>query len=239
MKQKKNNLYLELFSWVFKQVGCEPAIFITDFKEAPICAFKHILKNSIVNGCTFHYSQIIWRFVQNKGAVTVYNNDFEFQKCVKYILLLPYVPVKHINYEFLKLKNEYYYGDLNKIFLDFFEDNFIRNIHNVETKKIEFWSVHDRIINKQPGTTNSVEAWHRYLNLKAEVKHPNICKCIDVIRVEENKMKIQINNLMNGKKSMCSSNQSSQLRNILSNYKEYVKFEFFEILSSIVGLKLN
>lgn len=58
-----------------------------------------------------------------------------------------------------------------------------------------FWLVSSKILNCKPITTNSVEAWHRYMNANAKISHPNIAKSVPIIRNKENKTLFTIYNL--------------------------------------------
>jgi hypothetical protein len=102
-----------------------------------------------------------------------------------------------------------------------------------------FWSVYMRIKSHQPTTTNGIEAWHRHLNIKSLIKNHNLYKYFDVLKCEEFKTNLQIDNLMKGKQNSILPKQNTHTQNILSNYENYMELEFFENLSTVVKLKIK
>ena len=58
--------------------------------------------------------------------------------------------------------------------------------------KITFWNVYSRVRKNVARTTNSAEAWHRTLNFRNQVAHPNIAQLINEILNEEIKHEFDI-----------------------------------------------
>ncbi|KAG0434905.1 hypothetical protein DMUE_4983 [Dictyocoela muelleri] len=100
-------------------VVCGPKMFII-YYEITNCNSIHIFQNTSFNCCNFLFNQIFVRFMNKNGIIDDYINDLNFKKYVKYLLLLIYVPVDKINYEFetiLKLKQKNSSYDLITDFL--------------------------------------------------------------------------------------------------------------------------
>ena len=49
-----------------------------------------------IKGCLFHYSQCIWRKVQNCGLVNAYKNNKDVRDTIKRISALPFLPIDDI-----------------------------------------------------------------------------------------------------------------------------------------------
>ncbi|KAG0428201.1 hypothetical protein DMUE_5840, partial [Dictyocoela muelleri] len=105
-----------------------------------------------------------------------------------------------------------------------------------KNKTINFWSAYDRIIEEQPYTTNSCEAYHRHLNTKIKMKDQPIGKIIDVLKKETHKTQFIINYLKFGK--ILIKRKSTQLKNILINYFHYTEYEFYECLEKILNINI-
>jgi hypothetical protein len=65
--------------------------FQTDFERAAIKAINHVFPNASVHGCLFHYTQCIWRRVQEVGLAKQYNqrNPRVVEKVVRRLKGLP------------------------------------------------------------------------------------------------------------------------------------------------------
>ncbi|KAG0435624.1 hypothetical protein DMUE_4632 [Dictyocoela muelleri] len=149
--------------------------------------------------------------------------------------MLAYVPIKNVISEFYKLneikKDIKEYNDA----FEYFRDHFIIKNKNIKTMEISFWSISDRILNLIPTTTNSCEAYHRYMNSKISRKNPDLGKIIDILKKEEKRCKIIINNLKNGI-LLQPFNNYKNIRIIIQNYDFYEKFEFYETLDEIINI---
>ncbi len=62
----------------------------------------------------------------------------------------------------------------------------------------DFWDVSERIVLNIPRTTNTIEGWHRALNVLASVRHPNIGRFIHVLQVETEKTRVHVARTLNG-----------------------------------------
>ncbi|KAG0442095.1 hypothetical protein DMUE_0545 [Dictyocoela muelleri] len=76
LPNKNEKTYLKLF----KQIEIimqenQPKYIIMDFEMAPMSAFFKIFKNTKIYNCYFHFTQIIWRFVQKIGLVNKYKSN--------------------------------------------------------------------------------------------------------------------------------------------------------------------
>lgn len=64
----------------------EPNEIQVDFEIATIKAIENLFPNCIVKGCLFHFTQAIWRKVQNLGLVRFYNTDIRARKLIYRIM---------------------------------------------------------------------------------------------------------------------------------------------------------
>ncbi|KAG0440779.1 hypothetical protein DMUE_1501 [Dictyocoela muelleri] len=154
----------------------------------------------------FHFSRIVIRYLNQNGLIINYKSDLNFRKFVKYLIFLAYVPENSVFEEFekiCKLSNQSL--EYQKV-IDFFNSNFILNVFKKPNKNVTFWSANSRIIKNIPTTTNACEAYHRHLNSKISRKNKKLVKIIDIFKKEEQRLKIVMSNLKNGKLSNNSKN---------------------------------
>ncbi|KAG0437400.1 hypothetical protein DMUE_3712 [Dictyocoela muelleri] len=85
---------------------------------------------------------------------------------------------------------------IDKVF-EFFANNFLKDTNEL-TRSKNFYSLYERILLDIQTTTNSVEAWHKYLNSFVTKNSENMGKIIDILRIQDKKTNLAINNLLNG-----------------------------------------
>ncbi|CAF5119642.1 unnamed protein product, partial [Rotaria magnacalcarata] len=81
---KSNDDYNQFFEKLFEQDNFQPESIMTDFES----------------GYLFHFSQAIWRQVQNKGLATKYREDECFRLKVKKLIALAFVPLDEVTTAF-------------------------------------------------------------------------------------------------------------------------------------------
>jgi hypothetical protein len=100
---------------------------------------------------------------------------------------------------------------------------------------IKFWSCNEKVRLSIPRTTNSLEAWHRSLNSKFNVAHPNFAEFIEVLRMENERVRVEISQLtMNVKVNKMKLVKEEKLRNIVFSFMLYENIEFFENLDGVL-----
>ncbi|RVD93284.1 hypothetical protein TUBRATIS_001850 [Tubulinosema ratisbonensis] len=130
-------------------------------------------------------------------------------------------------------------------FLFYFKKTYIGSSRNSGIfEKIydpKFWSVYSRILKNLPRTTNSVEAWHRNLNQKSLIAHPNIAKFIDIIKKENEKTRFNITQIFNGSFSFNLFNPSKEvkLQIILNNFNHFKELNYFKALITVYNWKFD
>jgi hypothetical protein len=88
-----------------------------------------------------------------------------------------------------------------EMLLEYFTNYYLNDndVFNSGFDVIKFWSCYERVLNNIPRTTNGVEAWHRTLNARCQVAHPNLGKFITIIQKEEEVVKYKLTQKINGK----------------------------------------
>ncbi len=65
----------------------QPHTVCIDFESAMIAAVQEVLNNARIRGCLFHFSQALWRKIQDLGLTICYKEDQAFNRLVHEQLL--------------------------------------------------------------------------------------------------------------------------------------------------------
>ena len=108
----------------FAVLGCvfDPEIIISDFESGFIEAVRKQFPRTNHKGCHFHYSQALWRKVQELGLVTSYRDNEEIASLVKSCIALAFVPELEVISELNRIVN--LLSPMNLVLLDNFLDYF-------------------------------------------------------------------------------------------------------------------
>lgn len=131
--------------------------FVVDFEAALWKALREVFQGAEIHGCCFHWSQAVWRKVQDKGLATEYKKRRGAHKFIRKLLCLPFLPAEHIAPVF---------DDMEDIAPDRYT-GLMRYIRRTWLTNplwpVECWSVYGMSVR----TNNDVEGWHRRLNVRA------------------------------------------------------------------------
>ncbi|KAG0436100.1 hypothetical protein DMUE_4389, partial [Dictyocoela muelleri] len=122
----------------------------------------------------------------------VLNLNYFVKKYLLYHILNPEI-YKIVRNFWCVNRSEHHEKELDEV-LKFFKGNFLSD--NLESaKNINSWNLNERILRNIPTPTNSLEAWHGYLNKKNLSPHPNYDKFTSMLRKEEEMNRIIASNL--------------------------------------------
>ncbi len=145
-----------------------------DYEQAMIKAISSIFSKNCVQGCYFHYSQCIWRKVQELGLSVSYINHTDVREWIRRFTALPLLPIKDIDDAFLEIHESAPNPQTNIISFDQiqrFHDYMIDTwIHEDDAKfDRHLWN---QYLNAGPRTTNNAEGWNHKLNQQAKSRLP-------------------------------------------------------------------
>ena len=148
-----------------------PNRFMLDFEVALQKSVKKNFQNSIIDGCYFHYTKLLWEKAKKLSLCT--KKDIKYTKIVIFILkLMPYLPENEKldlfkNLEDFFGKNEEKYNKLFK----YYEKKWLNNdyLNYADLTELEYSN----------RTNNYLESFHHLLNQTLKVYHPKLSYLIE------------------------------------------------------------
>ena len=250
LSNKCQDSYSSVMTFLKINHNLNPNIIISDFEQSIVRAFQMNFPLAKLRYCIFHYGQSIWRKVQSLGLQTAYRNDDYVKTIIRKILNLVYFAVEKIPVVFKRLKDEVCINHLNEKInelLTYFEVNYVGYYDDefLCTKPpkylISSWSAYDRVLEDIPRTTNAVEAWHRTLNAGCDVAHPNIARLIEVLKAEEELVRLELNRRLNGviSPNMKTIYYDFMLKTVVSNELILSEDEYYTFLNRVAKWRLD
>lgn len=129
---------------------------VADFEKAVWRSFKNSLPNAMIKGCSFHFTQTLYRHVQEMGLVKRYRSTrTSIRQTIRRLMALCYLPGSAIPGIFHKLKEQNQDPELDAFFI-YLEKNWITS----RMFPPKNWSVYKTAIR----TNNDAEGYHNRLN---------------------------------------------------------------------------
>lgn len=147
-----------------------------DFEEGAVLAIRNAFPNADINGCHFHFTQCLWRKVQELGLVRKYMEEEEIRLHIRMCAALAHLPVEDVEEGWLSIQEESPTDPSLQTFYDYFVSQWFEN----PTFDVETWNC----FNARHRTTNAVEGWHFKLNSLLNRPQPNFSKVITVLKKE-------------------------------------------------------
>lgn len=158
MSRRKTKDYIAVLRAILELMNGETSMekAVLDFEAAAWKACRKVLTSNI-QGCSFHWTQAIWRKVQNLGLATTYKDTPAAHDYIRAIMALPFLPSEHIipAFEHLERRSTAAFAGL----VQYVRDTWIQS----SKWSPDTWSVYNQPVR----TNNDVEGWHRRLNNKS------------------------------------------------------------------------
>lgn len=156
---------------------------VMDFEKALWAAVKSVM-DVIVMGCVFHWTQAIWRKVQDLGLTHVYTADEGTFSYIRRLMALPFIPFQEIPAVFQTLAVEAATEPLQEL-VGYISTNWITS--TIFPPKD--WSVYGEAVR----TNNDVEGWHNALNRRASGRpRLPLYQLIELLHMEAKLVQLQM-----------------------------------------------
>lgn len=107
MSGKRKRDYRTVLQEVLRILPSPPAVrsITLDFEQALWTVFRELLPNVSLQGCLFHWTQALWRKVQELGLEPAYRADSRTYKYIRKLMALPFLPEAEITPMFQRLRD--------------------------------------------------------------------------------------------------------------------------------------
>jgi len=109
LTNKTVGVYRQLFNHVKLHTrrvtgrALRPGKIVLDFEQAILLAVETELPGTRLSGCYFHFTQSLWRKVQNLGLAGIYRRDGRVRDTVRKIMAIGFLPVILVRQNFFML----------------------------------------------------------------------------------------------------------------------------------------
>ena len=163
---------------------------LTDYEKAIWKGIQAVYPNISVVGCSFHYTQAVYRKVQEKKLVIRYSQDDGTHRFIRKLLALCYLPVEHIAPMLSLMRDSADPADANLLeLMDYMESYWGENGTFPPLK----WSVFRQDVK----TNNDSEGFHNHLRVVANANEL-LYVLMKILRSEANLVPIQAQLLSHG-----------------------------------------
>ena len=184
-----------------------------------------------IQGCFYHYSQSIWRKVQNLGLQTMYRDNPTFKAFVSKMVALSFCPKSFVRVVWMGLKAEA--PEVHRIeeLVSYFEKTWLNGSY-----PIKIWNYHKV---DGPRTNNPVEGWHDKINRVAGKPRSNIFEVVELFKGEQATTEVKLQQPASGGATSTRSLKERSIVKIIEKFDsgDYSLNEYINSLSKWMGFE--
>ena len=205
MSARRKRDYRAEFRRLLALLPSSPAVttVVADFEAALWRSVPHALGEQVVmHGCTFHWSQALWRKLQELGLAAAYMQHDSLHRYCRRLMALPFLPADSISAAFSAIKDRARAPKLQAL-VGYVDRTWI-------TSKLwppRAWSAYRQMVR----TNNDVESWHARLNRRAVSSNLPFYKLIVLLHSEARQVALCANVLSDRRMQRIQSRKSSQI----------------------------
>ena len=177
-KRKKDNR--KILTAILEALPNPPLVksAVMDFELSLWKAFPKVYPGVKLQGCSFHWTQAVWRKIQLLGLQQQYMSDVSTHDFCRKLMTLPFLPAEHIEPAFRNLVEHVSSGT---------EPELAAYIDN--TWISGNWHPNDQAVR----TNNDVEGWHLRINSRARRGQLQLYVLIELLHKESQIISLQLN----------------------------------------------
>lgn len=98
LPNKKKETYVRMLQMILREVpDWKPETINIDFEASAVAALRDVFPDAKIQGCYFHFTQCLWRKVQDVGLVTLYSENEEIRKHIRMCAALAFLKPEDID----------------------------------------------------------------------------------------------------------------------------------------------
>ena len=126
--------------------------------------------------CVFHFSQVVWRNVAEKGLAVEYRTNPDLQRHVRRAAALPLLPLSHVQDVWIDVLNNSPHSPRLEQFNDYVTETWVEDDARLQLLLWNQWA------NVDPRTNNNLEGFHNKLKNRIRKAHPNLFEFVTHIK---------------------------------------------------------
>ncbi|KAL8600339.1 hypothetical protein ACOMHN_060955 [Nucella lapillus] len=188
LANKAQSTYTRLFDILShlchtRNLPLDPRAIHTDFEMAALQACRISFPKTSLRGCFFHYTQSIWRKVQNLHLAIEYNENRELKTFVRRLAVLPLVPIEDVDEAWMLV-----HGEAPEIpgvteLCDYMVKTWVDDQRPLFHREV--WSHFASLEEESVRTNNNLESFHSAFAKSFRSPHPNIFSLVTALKKKQ------------------------------------------------------
>jgi len=213
-----------------------PSTVQVDFEMAAIRSVQEAFPDAEIKGCFFHFTQAVWRKVQELGLSVLYKDDEFTRQWIRRAAGLPLLPIGDVQDTWLDAMN----SSPDVLNAEAFNDYMVINWVDDDARfPLPMWN-HNSTIGTR--TNNNLEGFHHRLNNSLSHRHPNIFRFIETIKKVESAERAKLAQLSVGAAPPPRKRVYRDVENRIARLKEQLQrgekssMEFLDAIGHLLKL---
>ncbi|XP_054281223.1 uncharacterized protein LOC128998893 [Macrosteles quadrilineatus] len=128
LPDKKKATYVRMFRMILDQVPrWNPEQVIIDFEISVVDALKEVFPCVNIQGCYFHFTQCLWRKVQDVGLASLYSRDEEIRRTIRMSAALAFLKPEDVDAGWIFVQGQTPSSEKVTESFDYFVDQWLEN----------------------------------------------------------------------------------------------------------------
>ena len=225
-----------------------PATIMSDFERASINAFHDSYPAAQQRGCFFHFSQSVWRHIQQDSVLLhEYREKPDFALQMKMLAALAFLPPEKVPTSYDKLVGSSFFEENYEIlrqFLNYFESTWISSFNRRRERQppifaVALWNCRQSVLDGLGKTNNACEGFNRAINSMLGAAHPTIFKLLDCLKKQQELTRAKIERIFGGGAEDVGRDKYKESADRLKKIVEEYEYKDETLLDHLRGVAHN